>query len=310
MTAVVTTYDRPRQVRRAIESVLNQTYDPLEVIVVEDGTETGVDDWLDERGHDAVTYLRHGTNRGLAAARNTGLEHASGEYVAYLDDDDVWKPTRVEQQVAALEDVPPSNRPSVGVVYCSVERRTPDGRLRSVGRPKNVGNLADEIREDGAQTYPSTCLFPKEVLVEVGGYDTSLPSSIDHDIWMTLATHGYHAVAVDEPLVVTYVDDRESMVTDTAPRIKGIRQFVQKWTPTYREWFGSDEGERYADRYFADAVSLLAAQNLVGGAPGEALAAARALFEYSDEYQYSSYVLLRTVAVRAAVEVLPPRFLE
>jgi len=310
VTAIITTYDRPERVRRAVESALSQTYEPLEVLVVEDGTDSGVKDWLDEQGYEDVTYVRHETNRGLAAARNTGLEHATGEYVAYLDDDDVWKPTRVERQIAALKEVPPPDRSSVGVIYCSVERRRPNGRTMSIGRPVNVGNLAEAIREDGAQTYPSTCLFPREVLVDIGGYDTSLASSIDHDIWMALATNGYHAVAVDEPLVITYVDGRRSMVTDTDARIDGVGQFVEKWSPTYREWFGPVEGRRYAERYFADVVSLLAAQNLLGGAPGEFLTAVRALFGCSSEYRYNAYVLCRTVAVRVAVTVLPPRLLE
>ena len=98
VTVVVTTYDRPTLVKRALQSVFAQTYSSLEIIVVEDGSSTDTESWL--RAQDStVKYICHQMNKGLAAARNTGLKHASGEYIAYLDDDDEWKPNRIEKQI-------------------------------------------------------------------------------------------------------------------------------------------------------------------------------------------------------------------
>ncbi|MDR9432101.1 MAG: glycosyltransferase family 2 protein, partial [Natronomonas sp.] len=93
VTAAVTTYDRYDSAKRAVESVLDQTYEEIELVVVEDGTGSGIGDWLDAEGIDA-RYIRHDANRGLAAARNTAIAASRTDYIAFLDDDDEWKPRR------------------------------------------------------------------------------------------------------------------------------------------------------------------------------------------------------------------------
>jgi len=305
VSAVVTTYDRPDRCKRAVESVTAQTYDAVELIVVEDGTHTGIETWLAENVPEA-TYVRHQNNRGLSAARNTGLQRATGEYVAYLDDDDIWKPERLEQQITAVRELSPGEHRTVGVIYCGVERRTEAGRTVSIGLPENEGDLEASIREVGASTLPSTCLFRREALLDVGGFDESLPSSIDHDIWMSLATAGYRAVTVEDPLVVTYISHSGTMVSDTRSRIAGVRQYVEKWTPTYQSWFGVEAGNRYGERYFADVIARLVAANVVAGRFGEAFHATRAVFGYSSQYRYNVAVITRTVLRRVVSHTLPP----
>ncbi|MCS3863264.1 glycosyltransferase involved in cell wall biosynthesis [Salinibacter ruber] len=296
VTAIVTTYDRPEQCKRALRSVRAQTYEPLEVIVVEDGTETDVQSWLDAE-FPAADYIRHADNRGLAAARNTGLERASGEWVAYLDDDDEWKPERVKSQVAELQSLSPERLPEVGVVYCGVECQNSGGAVLWTSDPDNSGELRSSIQEIGASTLPSTFLFSRGALLDVGGFDESLPSSIDHDIWMSLATGGYHAITVDEPLVITYQTDQASMVTDTYPRIKGVEQYVRKWTPTYQEWYGVEEGIRYRDRYFTRVIARVVDEKIRRGNYKEAWDAIRAIFRVIDRDQYreSAHFLKRTI---------------
>jgi glycosyltransferase involved in cell wall biosynthesis len=242
--------------------VKQQTYDPLEIIVVEDGSQTGIDRWISSEIPEAK-YESHSKNRGLAAARNTGLENSSGEYVAYLDDDDKWKPERIARQIQTLETIPSTAQEDIGVVYCGLERRTPDGDIISVSFPTNEGNLADAIIDKGASTLPSTFLFDRGALQDVGGFDEFLPSSIDHDIWMSLATHGYKAVTVNEPLVITYdSEDTEQMTTNTITRIYGVKEYVKKWTPTYQDWFGPEKGIQYGERYFANVIARLARRKL------------------------------------------------
>ncbi len=118
VTAVVTTYNRPQLVQRAIKSVLSQTYEPLEIILVEDGSDSGVGAWLQEERLEHIHYICHEENRGLAAARNTGLKLSHGTYIAYLDDDDEEPPMPVglgelgaplEAFAAFLRIVPPDS---------------------------------------------------------------------------------------------------------------------------------------------------------------------------------------------------------
>jgi hypothetical protein len=100
-------------------------------------------------------------------------------------------------------------------------------------------------------------------LIDAGGFDEKLSSSIDHDIWMSLAIKGYEALAVDESLVVSYSSTDDRLTTNMTTRPDGVRVYVEKWKPVYREWFGESEGDEYGRRYFANVVGRLAADKLV-----------------------------------------------
>ena len=192
VTAVVTTYNRPQMVQRAIQSILAQTYEPLEIIVVEDGIDSGIKAWLKQKSLNHVRYYRHETNKGLSAARNTGISKSRGEYIAFLDDDDEWKPDALEKRIAFSE----KKQEELGVVYCGCEIHIPHENRITYNMPKIEGNIKKYIINHDLSTIPSSCLFPGKVLQVIGGFDESLGSSIDHDIWMNLAVHGYHAFAV------------------------------------------------------------------------------------------------------------------
>jgi len=302
VTAVVTTYNRPEPVRRAIQSVLAQTYKPLEIIVVEDGSDSGIGVWLEEEELRQVRYVRHKNNKGLAAARNTGLKGAHGEYIAYLDDDDKWKPERIDRQMKLLLQLTPEERSRLAVIYCGNEMRFLDKSRITVRHPKNEGNLREAVIREGITTLSSTSLFSKAALQRVGGFDETLPSSIDHDVWMALATCGYEARTLDEPLVIIYDRrTRKAMMNNTVERIRGVKMFVEKWKATYKEWFGEAEGVAYGSRYFARVVGELAVDKLIAGNLWEAGQAIRAVFKYS-ETRYIFFVLLEHIKYKALFE--------
>jgi len=273
VSAVITTYRRPVPVRRAIASACAQTYRPLEIIVVEDGSESDLESWLAARNDGRVRYLRHDRNRGLAAARNTGLAAASGEYVAYLDDDDEWLPERIARQIDLLRALPAEQRAAWPVVCCAVAVHDHRGNLVRVSQPFNEGDLrASIVARRALRTLPSSGLFRTGTLRALGGFDETLPSSIDHDLWMALAAHGARALALREPLVVSRLPAAGGqMTTDTPRRIAGVRAFVDKWQPTWQEWLGDGDGERFAHRYFAHVVGRLVWHHARQGRLGKAL---------------------------------------
>jgi glycosyltransferase involved in cell wall biosynthesis len=160
VTAVITTYERPELVKRAIKSVVNQTYNPLQIIVVEDGSESGVDKWIDEQGLDEIIYICHDENKNGAAARNTGIKAANGKYIGFLDDDDEWKPQFIERLTKKAENLPEEQWRSLGVVYAALEVKRPDGSTQ-INYPKNEGNLKESIIEIGARTLDSSLFFSK-----------------------------------------------------------------------------------------------------------------------------------------------------
>jgi glycosyltransferase involved in cell wall biosynthesis len=181
VTAAVTTYNRPKMVKKAINSVVSQSYCPLEIIVVEDGSQSKIQSWIEKKIDKKVEYVRHKKNKGLPAARNTAIERASGEYIGFLDDDDRWRPTRIEEQVHRLKKLSDSIRSRTGVIYAAAESIDEYGNS-SINYPKNEGNLRKEIVKKGPRTTSSSFLFKISALKDVGRFDEKMPSSVDHDI--------------------------------------------------------------------------------------------------------------------------------
>lgn len=103
VSVIVPVFNRSSLLSRAIQSAVDQSHPELEIIVVDDGSTEDIDGVLREFDDERIVCLRHDTNRGVAAARNTGLRHAHGHYIGFLDSDDEWFKNKVERQVANLE---------------------------------------------------------------------------------------------------------------------------------------------------------------------------------------------------------------
>lgn len=224
VSVVVTTYQRCELAKRAIESVLAQTYESLEVIVVEDGSTSGIDDWLQQHGFENIRYIRHPENRGLPAARNTGLAMARGKYIAYLDDDSSWIPEKTALQVEVLE----SYSRQKCLAYCGA-RWFANGELKREHIPSVRGLMADFIYRGG--TLVTSCMMTStDALRSIGGHSEDLTSCIDHDVWMKMAHAEFEMDFVPRGLVVYMEpDDRSQMKTRLHERLHGIEQFFIKW---------------------------------------------------------------------------------
>lgn len=250
VSAVLTTYQRPDLAKKALQSIFAQTQLPAEIIVVEDAGETDLEDWIAGLGRDNLQYVRHESNLGLSAARNTGLRLAKSELIAYLDDDDLWLPARLEEQATRYAELTGDRKKSLACVQVGCMIMNEHGECRGQVLPVNQGNLRDSIIKVGAATPSSSFMFIRSALLDIGGFDENLISGIDHDIWMKLAAAGYSNEIIRKPLVVVTRSSRPTMMSDTKRRITGIGQYVEKWTPTYKEWFGDSDGSLYARRYF------------------------------------------------------------
>ncbi|MFC7193467.1 glycosyltransferase family 2 protein [Halosimplex aquaticum] len=105
VSVIIPTYNRATLVKRAIQSVLNQTFKDFELIIVDDASDDETPEVIDSINDARLEYIRHDLNRHGGAARNTGIKYASGKYIAFLDDDDEWYPTKLERQVERFETV-------------------------------------------------------------------------------------------------------------------------------------------------------------------------------------------------------------
>ena len=243
ISIVIPTFDRSELAQGAIKNVLNQSYNNFEVIVVEDGSSTGLDEFIKGLGNEKVIYASHETNRGLAASRNTGMNLSKGDYIAFLDDDDRWLKDKLMMQVDIMQR---SNNPKI-MVYC---RNVPEKSKRySSGQIRNIkGPMSDYIFQ-GFLLPSSSILMHTSALKSIGGHSTDLISCIDHDIWMKLARKGFHMDLVEEGLIYSVDDERKRMVNEFDDRLEGIKQFFNKWKSEIVEEYGIESWMKIERKY-------------------------------------------------------------
>ena len=200
VSVIIPTYNRAHLIGRAIRSVLNQTYQDFEIIVVDDGSTDNTEEVVKGFNDGRIRYIRHDENRGGAAARNTGIRAAKGEYIAFQDDDDEWLPGKLEKQIKALEGAPPE----VGVVYTDFRRF--DERSTNELKPTKVmqvsGDIHGDLLEDNFIGTP-TVLVRRGCFDKVGMFDEELPRFQDWELWIRISKY-YHFKHIREALVNSY----------------------------------------------------------------------------------------------------------
>lgn len=207
VSVIITTYNRPNLLQRAIESVLRQTYQDWECIVVDDASDEPVRGIVDSYADSRFRYYRHDENKGLSAARNTGLRLAEGAMIAYLDDDDEWLPDKLNLQKDRLQ----SSGEEVGLVYCWMEY-VRDGEVFKRRQPTLRGNIFAESLDRQPLGNGSTWLIRRKVLEQHDGFDESLPRGIDGDMLRRLSTT-HNVDVVTETLVRYHVDHGRQRIT-------------------------------------------------------------------------------------------------
>ena len=200
VSVVIPTYGRPEFLLDAVRSVADQTYASIELIVVDDCSPEPIEPavrGIDTDGLRRTEVIRHRRNRGANAARNTGIEAATGEVIAFLDDDDRWEPSVVEKYVEAFE----SGGPSVGIVTVGV--RTVDESGRQIGevRPTVEGDVIDALLSGTRVGSFSRFAVRSDVIDSAGTPDERLPCWQDWEWQFRLSFHCDFG-AIPEPLVV------------------------------------------------------------------------------------------------------------
>jgi len=227
VSVIVPAYNAARYLRAAIESVRSQTYDDWELIIIDDGSTD--DTRLVAQSYAAVLGMKlryvYQPNRGLPAARNTGIRQARGEFIAILDADDVWLPARLERGVALID-----RSPRIGLVHSRIARIDANGAVICVPvfPPKRYlsGKIAIHIlTRRGGMACP-TVLFRKRCLDISGFFDEAMGATEDRDLWFRIAEH-FEVAFVDEVLAYSRVTPG-SMSSDPERMLKWQLFFVHK----------------------------------------------------------------------------------
>ena len=226
VSVVVPTQNRLSMLARAVDSALRQSLDPIEIIVVDDGSNPPLDRSglpADERIH----VIRNESRSGASAARNRGLRVARGELVAFLDDDDEWLPGKLEAQTGIFSDA----APSAVLVSCAfrVVSDITGEQIRSAEPPfdDDFGHLLEST------PFPTSVpLIRKAALLSVGGFDESLEGSQDRDLWIRLRDRGDFAFTSEIGVIKHNHGDQITTRLDLKRR--SLELFLQKHEALYR----------------------------------------------------------------------------
>lgn len=198
VSVIIPAFEAATTIGETLRSVLGQTHRPIEVIVVDDGSsdETGR---ITRTFGEAVRYVRQ-TNAGDAAARNTGIRHAIGSYLAFLDADDLWRPTKLEAQMALLAAEPSIGAAQCGAVFVDEELRPLEIRTCRPGRL----DLWDVLCFRNLPAFSSSVLMRRSCLERIGETDLSVRGKDEWDLAIRV-TRWCSLACVAEPLVLRRV---------------------------------------------------------------------------------------------------------
>jgi len=223
-SVIIPSYNRAHIVSQAILSVLNQTYQDFEIIIVDDGstdnTERVVNNFNDLR----IRYIRHELNRGASAARNSGIWAARSEYIGFLDSDDEWLTEKLLKQVCKLQ----RSENKVALVYTG-EILVEDGAENPFERKilSISGNVFERLLQGDFIGTCSSVMVRTNAIKKTGGFDEQLHSREDWDIWLRISKN-YEVACIPEPLIIRHIGGYSRISTNLKRTIEGTKAIINK----------------------------------------------------------------------------------
>lgn len=225
VSIILPTYDRLPYLRAAVDSVFAQIYQDWELIIADDGSAAETQAYLRTlRAMPRVKLLNLPHTGNPPAVRNCALRDAKGEYIAFLDSDDVWMPEKLAAQIAALRSRPSRQWSYTGCVMV-------DGLLNPLGglgrqrHPAVEGWILDSLLKAEVMVVQSSVLATRELIASAGGYPEDLPICGDYELYVQMALRS-EVDFVDQPLVL--VRRHKEHYSDDVSALTDLRRFIEK----------------------------------------------------------------------------------
>ncbi len=194
ISIIIPTYNRADFLKEAIDSVLAQNYQDFELLIVDDGSIDHTRELISRYG-ERVRYL-YQENQGVSSARNRGIRSSSGQYVAFLDSDDLWLPEKLEQQLAVMRQQPELRLCHTEEIW--IRRGV---RVNQKKKHQKHGGYIFPYCLPLCVISPSSVLLRRNVFDDVGYFDEVLPACEDYDLWLRITQH-YPVHFIETPLLM------------------------------------------------------------------------------------------------------------
>lgn len=222
VSVVIPTYNRAEMLKRAIKSVLDQGYDNLEILVIDDGSTDDTGEVVRSFNDERIVFHPLQSNKGVSAARNEGIKLASGEYIAFLDSDDEYVAGKLDRCLDVFQSI----EPTPGMVFTNLFRCSGERRNKPLDAPEGFVDLS----RFPASVFlpPSTWVLASDVIDVVGFFDEELKRNEDTDFFARVV-RSVPVYFLNEPLLFLHVHD-----SDVGRNIEGIadgirHRLLEKW---------------------------------------------------------------------------------
>ena len=232
ISVVIPTLNRINTLRRALDSVINQTYKPAEIIVVDNGSSDGTLKFLREQ-YPKITILTE-NKIGVSSARNKGIKKSINQWIALLDSDDAWHPRKLEIQTSMLD----SALKEYNLIHTDEVWFRNNKHINQMKKHKKQGGYIFERCLSLCCISPSSVLFKKNILEKVGLFDESLPVCEDYDMWLKICSSEEVLFAQDK-LTYKYGGHKDQLSKSywgmDRFRIKSIENIIKNFDLTYKQ---------------------------------------------------------------------------
>jgi len=231
VTVVIPTYNRPDLVPKAIQSVLDQTFQDFEIVVVDDGQKKSAKEAVEAFEDDRIRYFKHTEQKGCSGAKNTGIRAAGGQYIAFLDDDDEYLKNKLSLQVDRLNGV----GENVGFSFTGTIN-VYDDHNHTKSTADGVADYHELALRNFSAMIASTLMFKKEIFNAVGYLDETFPTHTDIE-FLIRVTKKFKGVGIDQPLVrMMMKSDHVQMGSNIRNRIKGREMLLSKYRDEFARY--------------------------------------------------------------------------
>lgn len=232
ISVVIPTLNRINTLQRALDSVINQTYKPAEIIVVDNGSSDGTLKFLREQ-YPKITILTE-NKLGVSSARNKGIKKSINQWIALLDSDDAWHPRKLEIQTSMLD----SALKEYNLIHTDEVWFRNNKHINQMKKHKKQGGYIFERCLSLCCISPSSVLFKKNILDKVGLFDESLPVCEDYDMWLKICSSEEVLFAQDK-LTYKYGGHKDQLSKSywgmDRFRIKSIENIIKNFDLTYKQ---------------------------------------------------------------------------
>jgi glycosyltransferase involved in cell wall biosynthesis len=224
VSIVVPTYNRPALLKKAIQSILAQTFQDFEVIVVDDGLKERAQSVIESFNDSRIKYIAHLEERGGSAARNTGIKATQGEFTAFLDDDDEWLPEKLTIQMLEFK----NTLEDVGFCFSGVENILKD-KILMTHVPSGIDNYHIRALSYLKGFLTVTLIIKRKVFDVVGFFDEKFPSHQEADLMIRI-TEKFKGLGIDKPLVkVNMISSSNQVGQNIEKSIAGRELILEKY---------------------------------------------------------------------------------